>query len=214
MSDNHRRYRSIRTALSQMYQKEPKGYGAKQLNVLAALISGIVGSGRSNYPQIASKTPDFTQLESRVKRISRFINDVDETRKIHWMPFAAELLANLSTFTLVLIMDGSEVGRGCLCLMLSIQYRGRALPIGWLVVKGKKGHFAQEKHIQLVSAVHKLIPADADVIFLGDGEFDGVKLQEKLAEFGWKYACRTSSNTILYDDTEFSFQGSLGIAVI
>jgi len=206
MSDNHRRYRSIRTTLSQMYQKEPKGYSAKQLNVLAALISGIVGSGRSNYPQIASKTPDLTQLESRVKRISRFINDVDEKQEIHWMPFAAEMLANLSTFTLVLIMDGSEVGRGCLSLMLSVQYRGRALPIGWLVNKAKKGHFTQEKHIQLVSAVRTLIPAGSDVIFLGDGEFDGTELQEKLEGFGWKYACRTASNTILYDGEEFSFQ--------
>ena len=87
MSDNHRRYRSIRTTLSQMYQKEPKGYNAKQLNVLATLISGIVGSGRTNYPQIASKTPDFTQLESRVKRISRFINDVDAAQEIQWTPF-------------------------------------------------------------------------------------------------------------------------------
>lgn len=165
MSDNHQRYSSIRKALSQMYQKEPKGYTAKQLNVLAALISGIVGSRRTNYPQIASKAPDLTQAESRVQRFSRFINDVDPEQEIHWLPFAAELLANLSMFTLVLIMDGSEVGRGCLSLMLSVQYRGRALPIGWLVVSGKKGHFAEEKHIQLLSAVQKLVPAGADVIF-------------------------------------------------
>jgi hypothetical protein len=78
MSDNHRRYRSIRTALTQMYAKEPKGYSAKQLNVLAALISGIVGSCRTNYPQIASKVPDLTQAESRVKRFSRFINEMDK----------------------------------------------------------------------------------------------------------------------------------------
>lgn len=206
MSDNHRRYSSIRTALSQMYAKEPKGYSAKQLNVLAALISGIVGSRRTNYPQIASKVPDLTQAESRVKRFSRFINDVDEGQEVHWMPFAAELLANLSIFTLVLIMDGSEVGRSCLSLVLSVQYRGRALPIGWLVVSGKKGHFAEEEHIQLLSAVQKLVPAGADVIFLGDGEFDGVKLQEKLDQIGWKYVCRTASNTILYDGEEFSFQ--------
>ena len=206
MSDNHRRYSSIRTALSQMYPKEPKGYAAKQLNVLAALISGIVGSGRTNYPHMASKVPDFTQLESRVKRFSRFINDVEAEPEIHWLPFAAELLANLSIFTLVLMMDGSEVGRGCLALLVSVQYRGRALPLGWLVVKGKKGHFAQAQHIQLVAAVQKLVPAGADVIFLGDGEFDGTKLQEKLAEFGWKYACRTASHTILYDGEEFSFQ--------
>ena len=90
--------------------------------------------------------------------------------------------------------------------MLSVQYRGRALPLGWMVVKGKKGHFSQEKHIQLVSAVQQLLPAGADVIFLGDGEFDGVKLQETLDKFGWKYACRTASNTILYDGEEFSFQ--------
>jgi len=206
MSDNHRRYRSIRTALAQMYDKEPRGNSSKQLNVLAALISGIVGSRRTNYPQIASKVPDHTQLESRVKRFSRFINEVEAEQKIQLMPFAAELLTNLANFTLVLIMDGSEVGRGCVSLMLSVQYRGRALPLGWLVISGEKGHFSQEKHIQLLSTVRALLPTGADVIFLGDGEFDGVQLQEKLDEFGWKYACRTSSNTILYDGEEFSFQ--------
>ena len=206
MSDNHRRYRSIRTALAQMYFKEPRGYTAKQLSVLAALISGIVGSRKTNYPQIASKVPDHTQLESRVKRFSRYINEVAEGQEIHLMPFAAALLRNLADFTLVLIMDGSEVGRGCMSLMLSVQYRGRALPLGWLVVSGEKGHFSQEKHIRLLSAVRAWIPAGADVIFLGDGEFDGTKLQETLDELGWKYACRTSSNTILYDGEEFSFQ--------
>jgi hypothetical protein len=35
-----------------MYAKEPKGYSAKQMNVLAALISGIAGSRRTNYPQM------------------------------------------------------------------------------------------------------------------------------------------------------------------
>jgi len=205
MSDNHRRYRSIRTALAQMYFQEPRGDTAKQLNILAALISGIVGSRRTNYPQIASKVPDHTQLESRVKRFSRYINEVEE-KQIHLMPFAAELLTNLANFTLVLIMDGSEVGRGCVSLMLSVQYRGRALPIGWLVIAGEKGHFSQEKHIKLLSAVKELLPTGADVIFLGDGEFDGVQLQEKLDEFDWKYACRTSSNTILHDGEEFSFQ--------
>jgi hypothetical protein len=30
------------------------------------------------------------------------------------------------------------------------------------------------------------------VVFLGDGEFDGIKLQETMHEAGWWYACRTS----------------------
>jgi len=208
MSDNHRRYRSIRLALSQMFANQ-KGHAAKQLNVLASLISGIVGSKSTNYPQIASKVPDQTKPESRVKRYYRYINEADPQQEVYLMPFAAELLVKLSNFTLVLIMDGSDVGRNCVTLMLSVRYRGRALPIGWLVISGKKGHFSQERHIQLVAAVKELVPTDADVVFLGDGEFDGTQLQEKLTEFGWKYVCRTARNAILNDGHEFSFQDLL-----
>ena len=32
-------------------------------------------------------------------------------------------------------------------------------------------------------------------MFLGDGEFDGVGLQETLNEAGWLYACRTAKST-------------------
>ena len=209
MSDNHRRYRSIRTAISQMYAVEPKGKDARELNVLASLISGIVGSRSTNYPKIASKVPDRVKLESRVKRYSRYVNEADPKQEVQLMPFGKQLLANLADHSLVLIMDGSDVGRNCVALMLSVQYRGRALPIGWLVISGKKGHFSQDRHLQLVSAVKELIPEGADVVFLGDGEFDGTQLQQELDKFGWKYACRTASNTILYDGEEFSFQDLL-----
>lgn len=206
MSDNFYRYRSIRAALSQMIFKEPQGYGAKQLTVLASLISGIVGSKSTNYPKIAVKVPDRIKVESRVKRYSRYINEADPSQEVYLMPFAAELLTKLSDFTLVLIMDGSDVGRNCVTLMLNIRYRGRALPLGWLVISGKKGHFSEERHLQLITAVQKLVPEGADVVFLGDGEFDGTELQEKLEEFGWKFVCRTAKNAILFDGHEFSFQ--------
>jgi len=207
MSDNHKRYRSIRSALSQMIFKKSTSSGAnKELNVMASLISGIVGSHSTNYPKIASKVPTLTKAESRVKSYSRYINAADPVQEIYLMPFAEQLLANLSDHTLVLIIDGSDIGRNCVALMISVQFRGRALPIGWLVISGKKGHFSQERHVQLVSAVKELVPNGSDVIFLGDGEFDGSGLQEKLTEFGWKYACRTASNAILNDGNEFSFQ--------
>lgn len=47
------------------------------------------------------------------------------------------------------------------------------------------------------------------MVFLGDGEFGGTELQAELTDFGWKYACRTSSNTILYDGEEYSLQDLL-----
>jgi len=105
----------------------------------------------------------------------------------------------------VLVIDGSTVGRGCQCLMVSVVYGKRALPLGWLVFEGSKGHSSQTRHLELLRQVHPLIPAAATVILLGDGEFDGVGVLEQLELWGWGYVCRTAKNTILYEaDHRFS----------
>ena len=70
MSDNLRRYRAIRNALAQGYPGTPTGRAARHLTTLAALISGIVGSKNTQLPPIATKVPDGTKPESRVKRFT------------------------------------------------------------------------------------------------------------------------------------------------
>src|SRR6266478_4848219 len=75
-------------------------------------------------------------------------------------------------------MDGSGVGRGCCALMMHVIYKGRALPLAWRVRQCPKGHFPEDLHIALVELVSTLIPEGTTVVFLGDGEFDGIKLQE------------------------------------
>ena len=207
MSDNLRRYRAIKQALKQLYPKEPKGNLARHLNTLAGLISGIVGSQRTNFPQVASKVPDDTESQSRVKRFSRWVDNDHIDAETYFMPFAEALLSSLTNQTLVLVMDGSEVGRGCLTLMVSVVYKHRALPIAWLVVTGNKGHFPVDTHVALLNQVQTLIAPETDVIFLGDGEFDGVPLQAAVAGLGWQYVCRTAKNIILrQDDEEFAFE--------
>jgi hypothetical protein len=205
MSDNHRRYRSIKTELRQLLPQ-----AGKWLDILAALVSGIVGSKSTHYSHIASKVPGNTKLESRVKSYSRWVNKVgEEEPEVHWMSFAEELLANLAAAqTLTFVMDGSEVGRKCLALVVSVVYKGRSLPIAWIVVKGSKGHFPEDTHITLVQKVHELVPEGVtDVVFLGDGEFDGTLLQTELEKYFWRYVCRTASNTILsHQGVECAYQ--------
>ncbi len=95
---------------------------------------------------------------------------------------------------LVLIIDGTKIGGGCICLMVSIRYKGRALPLCWLVYKGKKGHSSMETQLKLLRALQSLIPENApQIIFLGDGEFDGSLVVDWLEnKTDWKRACGTS----------------------
>ncbi len=93
-------------------------------------------------------------------------------------------------------MDGSVVGRGCCALMIHVIYKGRALPLAWVVRQCPKGHAPESLHIELVELVRELIPEGTKVVFLGDGEFDGTDLQETMDEAGWFYACRTAKSTV------------------
>jgi len=98
---------------------------------------------------------------------------------------------------LEIIIDGSVVGKGCMCLMFSVVYRGRAIPLIWKVSKKKKGHYKQEEHVNLLIKLKSLIPQNAKVTILGDGEFDGIKWQEKIEFYRWQYVLRTAKNTRL-----------------
>ena len=204
MSDNLRRYRAIRRSLTPCYPGNPTGHVARHLNTLAALISGIVASKSTQLPTVATKVPDGNKPESRVKRLARWVGNALITEDVYFLPYAEVLLVHLALPTLVLVIDGSVAGRGCVALMIHAVYKGRALPVAWQVRQGKKGHFPESLHIALVEKVQELLPTDAAVVLLGDGEFDGIDLQQTLAHMGWSYVCRTGMNlTATWQDETF-----------
>lgn len=211
MSDNRRTYRAIKSAIRQLYPTEPKGNTARHLHTLAALISGIVGSKRVNLPAIAGKVPDGTKLESRVKKYYRWLINERIGTELYFLPFVDALLKSLAHLPLVLAIDGSEAGQSCLTLMVSLIYKKRSLPLAWIVVKGRKGHFPEDTHVELVNLVQMLIPEGSIVIFLGDGEFDGTKLQATLDVFGWQYVSRTAKNAQLCVEGEWFTFEDLGV---
>jgi len=108
-------------------------------------------------------------------------------------------------------IDGSAAGRNCVTLMVALVYRQRALPIAWTVIEGKKGHFPEEMHVELVRQVQKIVPQGARVVVLGDGEFDGINLQAVINQWRWGYVVRTAKTAVLnWEDHQFSFDDVAG----
>jgi DDE family transposase len=195
MSDTYRRYRAIKQAMMQFYQPRPQGHREKHLNTLCALICGLVGGKHAHLSSIADHAPsNGAKQESLIERFRRFLKNERQTSDAWMLPVAEQLLLRLASQPLVLVMDGSVVGRGCIALMLSVVYHGRALPLCWLVVKGKKGHFPQAMHQELLASVLAIMPEGASVTFLGDGEFDGTQLQADLRLSNCRYVCRTATS--------------------
>jgi hypothetical protein len=213
MSDNLRRYRVIREALTHGYPGEPTGHLARHLTTLAALISGIVGSKSTQLPHIATKVPDGAKPESRVKRFARWLDNERILEEVYFLPYADLLLHALALQTFVLVMDGSVAGRVCNALMLHVVYQGRALPLAWRVRQGPKGHFPEDLHIALVELSSELIPERTKVVLLGDGEFDGTGLQQTVEDAGWSYVCRTGTHMTAWWDGETFRLDTLGACI-
>lgn len=49
----------------------------------------------------------------------------------------------------------------------------------------------------MVAQARQVIPQGREVVFLGDGEFDGPRLLTAVREAGWHFVCRTAKNVLI-----------------
>jgi hypothetical protein len=110
------------------------------------------------------------------------------------------MLAPLAFQMLVLGIDGSVVGRGGVALMLHVVYKGRALPLAWVVRRGKQGPLPEERHMALMAQGQELIPPGAQVVRRGEGACDGTGLPHTWQEAAWSSVVRTGSNSTVAGD--------------
>lgn len=200
MRDTYRRYRAIARCL---LQRSPRvaGHERRHLHTLTLLICGIVGAQHAQLPKIVEHTPGGVACdESVVVRFRRFLKHDEMTMERWMLPVARARVTMLARVPLVFAIDGSTVGRGCMCLMLSVLYHRRALPLVWIVVTARKGHLSQQLHCDLLARLVPLVPQGANVTIMGDGEFDGTRWQATITAQGWHYVCRTASDIPLMRD--------------
>lgn len=199
-------YRTIKRSLAQMLQVRRDSHHEQHINTLAVLICGIVAAQHVQFAHIADHAPiRGCKNESLITRFRRWVKHKDVTPEAVWLPFARTVLTALVHAPLTIVLDGTTAGRGCMVLMASVVYHGHAIPLLWNVVKGKKGHLRQDQHCALITRLQNVIPDTAQVMVLGDGEFDGTQLQAALRLAGWEYVCRTGINiTISAHDRVFT----------
>ena len=121
MSDSRQVHRAIKQAVKQLYPEEPRGNLARHLDTLGNMVTGIVLGKSCQLPKLASKIPGDVHPDSRVKQMSRWVQNEAITFRLYFLPFVRPLLTNLAKVRpLVFIMDGSAVARGCVTLMVSL----------------------------------------------------------------------------------------------
>jgi len=178
MHINFHTYRTIKRSLAQVLHTRRNSDQEQHLNTLALLICGIVGAHQVQFAHVAAQVPiRGRKNESLIGRFRRWVKHETIRPEALWLPFARAVLQGLASAPLTIVLDGSVAGRGCVVLIASVLYHGRAIPLLWTVVKGKKGDLPAASHCGLIRPLQEVLPSEATVVLLGDGEFDGIELQ-------------------------------------
>jgi hypothetical protein len=210
MSDSERLHKAIWELVDYMV---PEMLEENRIT-LAQLVTGILRSGQVQFRKVAQKLKYRFKKTSLEDKFRRFVRNKNIDVKVEYLPFAQFIVSSLSgkQKPLVLLIDSSKVGGRCICLMVSVYYKGRALPLCWTVYKGRKGHSSIDTQLTLLKTAHTLVPDNVSVILLGDGEFDGANVVDWMDEVNWQYACRTALDTLVFYQGEWVALQNLPLA--
>ncbi len=205
MSDAARLHRII---LKHIVDLMPLDMLAENCITLAMLITGILRGKSGQFRKIANAVQYDHQKESLIDRFRRFVRNKNIEVDVAYAPFNDLILKALAQGTIRLMIDSTKMGGRCICLMLSVHYKSRAIPFVWVTFKGRKEHSSQQVQLELFKRVKALLPPDAPVVILGDGEFDGSEVvQWFLDKTDWQFVCRTDkSNKVFYQNEWIALQ--------
>jgi hypothetical protein len=194
MTDRYRVYTKVLQTLKSMLKMYRQGH----VVTLAMMIAGIVMSRKAQLAVMSGEVPTAAKEKSIEMRMRRWVKHEKIEVEVTYMPFARQIVEGLASAPLVLAMDGSTIGRGCMVLMVGVIYRKRALPLAWVVYKGKKGHAPASLHVEVLRKVVPLIPEGAEVVLLGDGEYDSTEMVEWVqTHTDWYFVLRTAPNILV-----------------
>ena len=149
--------KDVKNWLIKHQPRPPEGNPLRRLITLSCLIAVMTKAERASYKALGKEMDDNTDLESRIKKAKRWLTNKWTDIETHFIPYIKPIIRSIAkTEEIVIAIDGSTMGSGCMCLMISMIWRGRSIPICWVVRKAPKGHFPQEMHIEVTKVVNEL----------------------------------------------------------
>jgi hypothetical protein len=140
--------------------------------------------------------------QSHQRRFSRWLNNSRINVQKLYSPLIAQALRQWGQSSISVIEDTSQLWDQYCLIRLSVQYRGRAIPLVWRVIQHGSSSVRFEVYQSMLKRAAGLLPVDVSVCFLADRGFADTKLMHYLRdELHWHFRIRVKSNTWIHRPT-------------
>lgn len=169
---------------------------------LALLVMGILSAKSAAPAQVAQALHTLglsgAKAESIERRIRRLESDPQISATWCFHPLARLYLCGGHLSRLLLVLDPTYQEDRVVMVSVAIWYRGRALPLAWMIWPGNTPLTDASFWVRLrglLAEVAPLLPRGVAVIWLADRAFGTPSFLDLLAEYGWHYVVRVQGQT-------------------
>lgn len=134
--------------------------------------------------------------QSHQRRFSRWLHNPRINVHRLYSSLIRVALAGWNMTSITLIEDTSMLWDEYCLIRLSVQYRGRAIPLLWRVIRHRSSSVRFEVYQGMLKRAVGLLPSGISVCFLADRGFADTELMGYLRDsLGWHFRIRVKSNS-------------------
>jgi len=100
--------------------------------------------------------------------------------------------------SIYLALDSSSLWNEFVIVRIAVIYRGRALPLSWVVLKQQSTMVAFDKYKHILKEAAAILPSGSPVILLADRGFDDNDLFCAVRDLGWGFRIRLKKSLRVY----------------
>jgi hypothetical protein len=171
---------------------------SKQVTNWIWIVVGILQSGSCNLSKAANFLPMETKAEARVTLMRRWLMNSNVKVWRFYKKVLDHVFSGWSNVEATIILDGVMLfGDRWQVFRVSLLHGGRAVPLAWMVVKGK-GLVKVNKLKSMLKKVQRFLKEHVkEVLFLADAGFRDCDWAQLCEELGWNYGIRIACNTYI-----------------
>jgi len=195
MSDSLRLYRTI---IEMIQKSQVRFHDMRCLITFAWAIVGVILERSVHVSKWSVLRVGEAQAASKQRQFVRWLKNTRIVPSEIYRRLAQTAFADWEGHTVYLALDSSSLWDEFVIVRVALIYRGRALPLSWVILKQQSTMVAFEKYKHILTEAAAILPKDCRVILLADRGFDDNDLFCAVRDLGWGFRIRLKKSIRVY----------------
>jgi hypothetical protein len=183
-----------RTIVSFVWQNGMRFHDLRLPTTFCWAIVGLLLSQQIHLSHWLLHRVGVSQASSKQRQLMRWLNNPKIDARSVYHPLIRAALRDWQGETLFLALDSSVLWDRFVIVRVSLVYRGRALPLDWIIVEHGSAMVGFETYKTILEEAAKQLPQPARVILLADRGFVDHRLFRLARDLGWSFRIRLKSS--------------------